>query len=91
MDDVRVGRYTNQDYVKAGKDDIGGFYDDSRNFLSVNTESGFPEGFVEKHEGRHLLDYKLDDDILMGTNPYRNNLGSDFDYDATAEAMRMAV
>lgn len=91
MDDVRVGRYTNQDYIKAGKDDIGGFYDDKRNFLSVNTESGFPDGFVEKHEGRHLLDYKLDDDILMGTNPYRNNLGSDFDSDATAKAMTMAV
>ena len=91
MDDVRVGRYTNQDYIKAGKDDIGGFYDDKRNFLSVNTESGFPDGFVEKHEGRHLLDYKLDDDILMGTNAYRNNLGSDFDSDATAKAMRMAV
>lgn len=91
MDDVRVGRYTNQDYIKAGKDDIGGFYDDKRNFLSVNTESGFPDGFVEKHEGRHLLDYKLDDDILMGTNADRNNLGSDFDSDATAKAMRMAV
>lgn len=91
MDDVRVGRYTNQDYIKAGKDDIGGFYDDKRNFISVNTESGFPDGFVEKHEGRHLLDHKLDDDILMGTNAYRNNLGSDFDSDATAKAMRMAI
>lgn len=91
MDDVRVGRYTNQDYIKAGKGDIGGFYNKKRNFLSVNTESGFPDGFVEKHEGRHLLDYKLDDDILMGTNPYRNILGSDFDSDATAKAMTMAV
>lgn len=60
MKDVNVGRYSKQDYVNAGQETAGGFYDNLRNFISVNLEHNkMPPSYIESHEGRHLLDYKL--------------------------------
>ena len=56
LDDVNVGRYSKRDYIKAGEEDTGGFFDKERNFISINKDSSFPETFIEKHEARHLLD-----------------------------------
>lgn len=64
LDDVNVGRYSGLDYQRAGMEETGGFYDNARNFISVNRDSSFPANFVEKHEGRHLIDYKLHDAII---------------------------
>lgn len=83
MEDVHVGRYSNYDYEKAGYDKTGGFYDDKNNFISVNEGSGFPKGFVEKHEGRHLIDYQADDAVLMP-----EITGSDYDADKVASLMQ---
>lgn len=83
MEDVHVGRYSNSDYEKAGYDKTGGFYDDENNFISVNEGSGFPNGFVEKHEGRHLIDYQADDAVLMP-----ETTGSDYDADKVASLMQ---
>lgn len=76
MDNVRVGRYTQKDYDKAGMSDAGGFYSNDNNFISVNTESKFPRYFVEKHEGRHLIDYETD---LLDSQ--RNKLNAAYDDD----------
>lgn len=58
LDNVNVGRYTNEDYVKASAEGLGGFYDDARNFISVNTDNPtLPRNRIEAHEGRHLIDY----------------------------------
>ena len=60
MKDVNVGRYSKLDYVNAGEETAGGFYDDLRNFISVNLEHDkMLPSYIESHEGRHLLDYKL--------------------------------
>ena len=85
MEDVHVGRYSNYDYEKAGYDKTGGFYDDKNNFISVNDGSSFPKGFVEKHEGRHLIDYQADDAVLMP-----EITGSDYDADKVANLMQKA-
>ena len=58
MDDVKVGEYTQADYTAAGNNG-GGFYDDARNFISVNTEFEYPVEYIMKHEGRHLLDRRM--------------------------------
>jgi len=86
LKDVNVGRYSADDYAKAEMSDVGGFYSDADNFISVNTGSHFPEHFVEKHEGRHLLDYKLDDNL----GKYDDELvfGTDFDLDAIKNVER---
>lgn len=57
MDDVNIGYYTGKDYENAGMQDTGGFFNADNNFISVNKDNGFPSFFVEKHEGRHLIDY----------------------------------
>lgn len=56
LENVRVGEYGGDEYNKAGMEHSGGFFNEDKNFISVNRDSGFPKGFVQKHEGTHLLD-----------------------------------
>lgn len=86
MDNVNIGRYSNSDYVKADMRGIGGFYDSEGNFISVNTDGPFTKTKVVKHEGRHLLDHKVDDEILMPT--LEESFGKDFDSDAALSTMQ---
>lgn len=54
--EVQVGEYSGADYEKAGKGHSGGTFYEDKNFISVNRDSKFPRGYVQKHEGTHLLD-----------------------------------
>ena len=85
MDNVRIGMYSNSDYVKGGWEGFGGFYDSEGNFISVNTGSPLTKTKVVKHEGRHLLDHKVDDEILMPTS---ESFGKDFDSDKALSTMQ---
>ena len=58
LDDVKWNKYSLEDYTKAGKENLGGFYDKDRNFISVNEGGNFPFHQVATHEGRHLIDHK---------------------------------
>ena len=76
FDDVNVGRYSGKDYAKAGEGEMGGFFNQERNFISINRDSGFPETFVEEHEGRHLLDHNtsmLDSQYKVLSDAYDND------------------
>jgi hypothetical protein len=55
MDNAHVGRYSGEDYVKAGEESIGGFFDRENDFISINEGSNIVDR-VEGHESRHLLD-----------------------------------
>lgn len=85
MDNVRIGMYSDLDYKKAGMERFGGFYDNKGNFISINTGSTYTKPKIVKHEGRHLLDHKVDDELLMPTS---NNFGNDFDSDIALSTMQ---
>lgn len=85
MDNVHIGMYSNSDYIKGGWGGFGGFYDSEGNFISVNTGSPLSKTKVVKHEGRHLLDHKVDDEILMPTS---ESFGNDFDSDVVLSTMQ---
>lgn len=85
MDNVRIGMYSDLDYKKAGMERFGGFYDNKGNFISINTGSTYTKPKTVKHEGRHLLDHKVDDELLMPTS---NNFGNDFDSDIALSTMQ---
>lgn len=52
---MNVGRYSKEDYEKAGSP-FEGFFNSKRKFISVNKDSDYGAAKVETHEGRHLLD-----------------------------------
>lgn len=83
---VRVGKYSKRDYEKAGWGNFGGFYDPNRNFISIN-DAGNPRR-VYTHEGRHLLDNKIDDEILSLSDV--SVFGKDFDSDKALLRMQRA-
>lgn len=85
MDNVHIGMYSDSDYIKGGWEGFGGFYDSEGNFISVNTGSPLPKTKIVKHEGRHLLDHKVDDEILT---PASENFGKDFDSDIALSTMQ---
>ena len=85
MDNVHIGMYSNSDYIKGGWGGFGGFYDSEGNFISVNTGSPLSKTKVVKHEGRHLLDHKVDDEILMPTS---ESFGNNFDSDVVLSTMQ---
>lgn len=85
MNNVNVGRFKNSDYIDAGEVDTYGFYDRNRNFISVRMGPDMPQVVVENHEGRHLLDYKIDDEIIM---PTKHQYGIDFDVDKDINLMQ---
>ena len=85
MDNVHIGMYSNSDYIKGGWEGFGGFYDSEGNFISVNTGSPLSKTKVVKHEGRHLLDHKVDDEILMPTS---ESFGNNFDSDVVLSTMQ---
>ena len=59
LDEVRVGRFSDKDFVKAGKGDVAGFYIDGDNFISINRDAtAFTDEYIQGHEGRHLMDYR---------------------------------
>ena len=55
MENVKVGRYSAEDYLLAVEEGTGGSYNGARNFISLN-EGSKNALKVEKHEGRHLID-----------------------------------
>lgn len=80
MKDVRVGEYTESDYINAGKEYIGGFYNGPRNFISIKRDYSPFEERVWRHEPRHLLDDKLDQNLAESLG-VETKTGSDFDND----------
>ena len=84
LNNVRIGEYSLEDYIKAGWDGFGGFYDPDRNFISVNQI--IDPKRVYPHEGRHMLDHRIDDEILL---PKEDAVfGSDFDSDVSKQIMQ---
>lgn len=80
MKDVRVGEYTVSDYINAGKEDFDGFYNGPRNFISIKRDYSPFEERVWRHESRHLLDDKLDQNLAESLG-VETKTGSDFDND----------
>ena len=59
LDEVRVGRFSNRDFIKAGMGDDAGFYIDGNNFMAINRDAtAFTDEYIQGHEGRHLMDYR---------------------------------
>lgn len=69
LDNVQFGTFPKDYYVKAGKEHLGGLYNEGRNFISVREDLP-TQSAVEtaSHEARHMLSDKLD-------SFYKNHVG----------------